>query len=143
MAHYVTTIEVPASPETAFAYIADFTNAQQWDPGTVESVRLDDGPLGVGARFRVVAGFFGRRIELEYVIEEHDPDRRVVLAVTGKSVTGRDTITIEPSGTGSSIVYDADLRLKGALRFLDKGLQVTFTNIGNKASDGLKKALGG
>jgi carbon monoxide dehydrogenase subunit G len=143
MAHYQSTIEVPASPADAFAYLADFTNAAQWDPGTVESTRLDDGPLGVGSRFRVVAGFFGRRIDLEYVIEQYEPDRRLVLGVTGKSVTGRDTITIAPSGTGSSIVYEADLTLKGAMRFLDKGLQLTFTNIGNKASEGLKKSLGG
>jgi carbon monoxide dehydrogenase subunit G len=143
MAHYQSTFEVPAAPADAFAYLADFTNAVQWDPGTVESTRADDGPLGVGARFRVVVAFFGRRIPLEYVIEQYEPDRRLVLGVSGKSVTGRDTITITPSGTGSTIGYEADLNLKGAMRVLDKGLQVTFTNIGNKASDSLKKSLGG
>jgi carbon monoxide dehydrogenase subunit G len=146
MAHYQTTIEVPARPEEAFRYVADVTNFETWDPGTVQAERLGEGentPFGVGARYRVVAAFFGRRIDFDYVVEEYDEPRRIVLVGRSKSVTSRDTISIEPSGDGSAITYDAELRLSGAMRVFDKGLQVAFTNIGTRAAEGLRKALGG
>jgi hypothetical protein len=143
MARYHTTIDVPAAPAKAFAYLADLANSTAWDPSVVEATRLDDGPLGVGARFRVLVAFYGRRIELAHTIETYEPDCRLVLVAKRKSVSSRDVITIEPAGAGSRITYDAELRLNGALRLLDRGLQLAFGGMGDRAAAGLRAALGG
>ena len=141
MAQYQTTIEVPASPESAFAYLADFTKTKDWDPSIVEAERIGDGPIGVGSQFRLVAAFFGRRIELTYTIERHDAPSTVALVGKGKSVESRDTITVEGTADGSRITYDAQLRLKGAMRLLDKGLQLQFSTMSERAAAGMKEKL--
>ena len=141
MAHYQTTIDVPATPDAAFAYLADFANTKEWDPSIVEAERLDGDVLGVGSRFRLVVAFFGRRIELEYAIERHESPNLLVLVGKGKSVQSRDTITIEANGDGSRVTYDAQLRLKGPMRLLDKGLQLQFATMSEKAVAGLAARL--
>jgi hypothetical protein len=58
-------------------------------------------------------------------------------------VRSRDTITVAATDAGTALTYDAELRLTGAMRLLDKGLQLSFTTMSEKATAGLKKALGG
>jgi hypothetical protein len=143
MAHHESTVEVPASPEDAFALLSDRSALSTWDPTMVESAALDPDAAGVGARYRVVAAFFGRRIELDEVIERHDAPQALVVVGRNKNVEHRTQYTIERRDGGARITTVADLKLKGAMRILDKGLQVTFTNVGDRAADGLRRALGG
>jgi carbon monoxide dehydrogenase subunit G len=143
MARYQTSFSVPLAPDAVCSYIADVTNTAQWDPSVVEATRLDDGPLVAGARFRVVVGLFGRRIELTDVIERLEAPHTVVRKGTGKSVVSTVTVTVEPDGTGARVTYDAHLALKGALRLLDKGMQLQFTTMSERAVAGLTTALGG
>ncbi len=49
------TIQTTLPLEETFALIADFANAQRWDPGVATSVRLDPGPVGLDARYRLDA----------------------------------------------------------------------------------------
>ena len=42
------TFTVDKPVEAVIAYLADFTNAEQWDPGTVTCVPVDDSPVQVG-----------------------------------------------------------------------------------------------
>jgi carbon monoxide dehydrogenase subunit G len=141
MAQHRSTIDVPADPATVFAYLSDLTNAKAWDPSVVEAERENGTTFGAGARFRVVVAFFGRRIELRYTVEQSDPPATLVLRATGKSVERLDTITIAPSDGGSRVTYDSSLRLKGPLRMLDKGLQLQFTTMTERATAGLKERL--
>ena len=43
------TIDVAAPLEEAFLYVADFRTATEWDPGIVQSRRVNNGPIGKGA----------------------------------------------------------------------------------------------
>jgi carbon monoxide dehydrogenase subunit G len=142
MATYRTTIVVPVAPAAAFDYLADVTNTKAWDPSIVEAERVDDGPVRVGSRFRLVVGVFGRRIELTYEIEQLESPSRLVFAAANKSVASRDTITVDRAPEGARVTYEADLRLKGALRLLDRGLQLQFTTMSDRAAAGLKEKLG-
>ena len=141
MAHHETTVDVPVTAEAAFAHLADRSLTSTWDPSIVESERTDAGPLGEGSRARLVVAFFGRRIELDEVIERYDSPRELVVTGRNKNVESRTVYRVEPFGHGATITAVSDLKLKGALRLLDKGMQVTFTNIGDKAADGLRRAL--
>jgi carbon monoxide dehydrogenase subunit G len=144
MARYTTTVESTWSPEDAFAYLADFSNARRWDPATLESERVgDDGPLAVGARFRLVVAFLGRRVPLEYRIVELDPaSGRVVLETDAPRVHGRDEITVQPAGVGSRVGYDAEVRIPGRLGALaDPLLGIAFRRMASGAADGLRREL--
>jgi carbon monoxide dehydrogenase subunit G len=142
MARYRTTIQTKKSPEEAFEYLADFANAREWDPGVVEGENLTGQPLGPDSRFRLVSRFLGRRVPLEYRISTFEPPRRVVFQADQAAVCSTDEIRVVSVGAGTSVTYDADLRLKGPLgRLMDPLLGLAFRRIGDRATAGLRNAL--
>ncbi len=115
MARYRATVISTRSAEETFDYLADFSNAEEWDPGTATAVRLDDGPVGLGSAFRLGVRVGTRVTPLEYRIVAFDRPHRVVLLAESGAVRSKDTVTITPAADGGSILsYEADLRLKGA-----------------------------
>ncbi|MCX6389758.1 MAG: SRPBCC family protein [Solirubrobacterales bacterium] len=134
-------VHSPLSASTVFERVADFSTTQEWDPGVVEAERLSDGPLEIGATFRVVAAFMGSKSELVYRITEFEPGHRVVLRGENSTVLSVDVITVDASGDGSVLTYDADLTLKGPLRLLDPLLGLAFGRIADRALAGLTEWL--
>ena len=142
MANYNATVTSPKSPEEAFDYLADFTNATEWDPNTNVS-ELVSGQAGeVGSRYRVVTEFGGREMELTYETVEVDRPRRVVLSSGNGSTDIRDTMTFEPNGPGTDVTYDANVAPKGIWKLADPVLTLIFQRVGSRAADGLREALG-
>lgn len=135
-------IEVAASPPTAFAYIADFTTTAEWDPGIASSVRRS-GDGGVGTEYDVVARFRGKELPFRYRVTELEAGRRIVLVGEGKSATSIDTIVVEPSGRGggSRVDYQADFRMKGLYVLAAPFLGGTFRELAQTALAGLKAQL--
>jgi hypothetical protein len=142
MARYRTTVTTSWDPEEAFAYLAEFSNVAEWDPGVLHASSLDPDPLRAGARFAVVASFLGRGIALEYRTEEIERPRRVVLRAETGSIVSRDEMTFEPvPGGATAVTYDAELRPRGVLRLADPLLALAFRRIGDRARDGLAARL--
>jgi hypothetical protein len=141
VAHYATTIRSKLAPAEAFAYMADFSNARFWDPSVSQAQRSDEGPLGVGSTFDLVARFAGRNVPLTYSIVEFEPAARVVLEAR-RGFVSRDTITVSESDDGGSIVhYDALLSFTGIGRLFDPLMQRVFDRVGAKAAAGIEAAL--
>ena len=46
-------VETTLPIDDVFEYVADFANSQEWDPGVATAERLDEGPVGLGSRFRL------------------------------------------------------------------------------------------
>jgi dehydrogenase/reductase SDR family member 12 len=134
-------IETPLELEAAFAFIADFANAMHWDPGTVTSERIGDGPVGLGARYRLGVRLGSRVAPMEYRITTFQPPHRVVLVGEGSGVSAVDEIRFEPSGSGTRIDYSADIRLGGVLRLVQPFLGRAFANLGRDALAGMQRAL--
>ena len=107
-------IDTPLAIDDAFAFVADFANSMHWDPGVATSERIDAGPVGVGARYRLGIRLRGRVAPMEYRISVYEPNRRVVLVGEGSGVAAVDEIRFTPRGTGTHIDYVADIRLQGA-----------------------------
>jgi carbon monoxide dehydrogenase subunit G len=134
-------VEVALSPKKAFAYLSDFTTTTEWDPGTVETVRVK-GDGGVGTTYRNRSRFGSRETELTYtVIERRDPEM-IRLRGENKTVVAVDTITVEPSGRGSRVVYEADFTFKGVWKALRPFLGGAFKKLGDEAEVGLRETLG-
>ena len=142
MARIVRRIEVPTPQADTFAYVADFTTTEEWDPGIDRARRLDDGPLDVGARFEVVSTFGGRPLPLIYTITAYEPPGRVVLEGEGSSFRGVDEIRFSPSGEGGTrIDYVADLRLRGIARLAEPFMRSRFERVGDDGMEGLRRTL--
>lgn len=129
MAGFRAEFDVDAPPEEVRAYLRDPVNRVDWDP----SVRSFDGST-------LTVGFYGRAVEVDYRLVDDEPTR-LVFTFEGK-VDGRDTFELEPTDTGTAVVMDTEVRLKGIARLLDRGLGLALGGIGENAARGLAKALG-
>jgi dehydrogenase/reductase SDR family protein 12 len=134
-------IETSLAPDEAFAFVADFANAEHWDPGVAASRRSDSGPLGVGAHYRLDVRIGGRIAPMDYRITVFEPGRRVVLEGTGSGVEATDEIRFERTATGTRIDYTADIRLRGPMRLLAPFASGAFARIARDARDGMQRAL--
>ena len=134
-------IQVSASQDEAFAYVAEFANAADWDPGIAEAKKVGDGPVREGTEFEIVALFRGRRQPFHYRVTTFEPSRRLVLFGEGEKARSVDEITFEPSGPGTRIVYVADIRLKGVARVAGPLLSRTMERMADDALAGLQSVL--
>jgi carbon monoxide dehydrogenase subunit G len=134
-------ITTPLPIADAFAYVADFANSQEWDPGVATAERIDGGPLGVGARYRLGIRRGSRVTPMEYEISVFEPPHRVVLVGSGSGVSAVDDIRFSESGGGTSVDYTADIRLRGLLRLAEPFMGRTFEKIATQAADGMQRTL--
>lgn len=136
-------VPIRTGADDAFGYLADFSNLPKWDPGIATATRSDEGPLAAGARFRVVAQFFGRKVPMDYVMERFDVGTRTaVLVGTADGIRATDRITVEPRGAGALVHWHADFELLGAQRFLSPLMRPLFSRLADKAMAGLAEKLG-
>lgn len=141
MARYTTTIPSGRPAPETFDYLAEFSNAQEWDPGVSEANPVPGSPEGVGRRFHLVNRFLGRSVPLDYEITDYQRPHQVVLRAESSTVTSVDTITVRSVEGGTELQYDADLRLKGLLAVFDPLLRLAFNRMGDRAAAGLRRAL--
>jgi carbon monoxide dehydrogenase subunit G len=134
-------IEVTAAPDATFAYLSDFANTAEWDPGIAEARRLTPPPTAVGSRFEIIALFRGRHQRFEYVVTELSDGSRIALRGDGEKACSDDVISVAASGSGTRVTYEADLRLKGLYRVAEPFLRSTFRRMGDDALDGLASRL--
>ena len=141
MARYTASIDSRLTPAAAFAYMASFDNAKEWDPSVIEARRLDSGDLRLGSSFRVVSRFAGRPVPLEYQITRLEAPRLVTLTATRQAFESRDTIVVEPHGAGSRVTYEARLVFHGAARLAEPLMQLLFSRVGARAAASLRTEL--
>lgn len=141
LAYFDTTIATSASPADAFRYLADFSNAAEWDPNVLRAVRLDDGPVAEGARFRVELSLGRRTVPILYTLESCEPDRLLVFRADEPWFRSLDTIELTPRPGGTQIHYDADLRLEGMAFLFDPLVHLGFQFSGQRSADGLRRTL--
>ena len=134
-------IETTLPIEEAFAFVADFANSSRWDPGVATSERIDAGPVGQGARYRLGVRMRGRVAPMEYRITTYEPPTRVILTGDGSSVAAVDDIRFERTATGTTIDYTADIRLRGWMRLIEPFAGGAFEKIAKDALGVMQRAL--
>jgi carbon monoxide dehydrogenase subunit G len=139
------TIRTDAAPEAVWDYLSDFTTTNEWDPGTVRTVRRS-GNGGVGTIYDNTSKFLGRETQVVYTVAETIAPTRIQLRGENASVTATDTITLTPEGSGTKVHYRAELVFKGVLGRLDPLLSLPLLNLpfkqlGDGAQRGIEQAL--
>jgi carbon monoxide dehydrogenase subunit G len=135
------TIDVSAPPDEAFRYVADFTTVTEWDPGILQSRRVNNGPVGQGATYDVMTLFRGNPVPFRYEVAEYEENRRLLFRGAGAKAKSVDEILFRATGTGTRITYRARLTMKGLYRLAEPFLRGTFASMGTKAMNGLKAKL--
>ncbi len=135
------TIETRLPINETFAFVADFANCSLWDPNTVTSERIDPGPVGVGARYRLGVRQRGGVVPMEYRVSAWEPRSRVVLIGEGSGVRATDEIRFEPTAAGTRVDYTADISLTGWMRLVEPLAGGAFAKIARDAAAGMQRAL--
>jgi hypothetical protein len=141
VARFRATIPSTLSQEEAFAYLAAFEHAAEWDPTVREASRVSEGELRVGTRFRVVSTVADLDVALVFEITRLEPPRLVVLEAGDASISARDSFSVEPAGEGSVVGYEATLELRGVRRLLEPATQAAFARAGRAAETTMRALL--
>lgn len=112
------------------AYLADFAHTEEWDPGTVRCVRLDDGPVRPGARWRNTSRFRGRETELLYELAVSEP-ARLLFVGENRTVHATDDLRFAGEGTATRLTYRASLVFKGFARLAEPFVRGEFERLGD------------
>jgi carbon monoxide dehydrogenase subunit G len=134
------TFSVAAPPDRVIDYLKDFSNAEEWDPGTQTCTRKGDGPIEVGTTWHNVSKIVGVTAELTYTLNKLS-NRTLVFVGKNESSTSVDTITVDASGAGSVITYRADLEMKGAAKLLSPAMKIVFEKIANDTEKQMTSVL--
>jgi carbon monoxide dehydrogenase subunit G len=89
-----------------FAFLSDFENTEQWDPGTIETRRLS-GDGGLGTTYRNRSSFMKREVELEYETIGYDPPTAFVCRGRNGRTTATDHLTFTRDGERTQVHYRA------------------------------------
>ena len=134
------TFHVTPTPQPILEYLANFSHAEEWDPGTVSCTRSDPGPVAVGASWHNVSKVAGLKTELTYTLERLTSDTLVFVG-KNKGATSTDTITVLPDGTGSKLTYRADLEMHGASALLSPAMKLIFEKLATDTERQLTSVL--
>ncbi len=134
------TFTVRPAPAAVVEYLKDFSNAEEWDPGTVSCTRLDSGPVAVGSRWHNVSKIAGVSTELAYELCELT-DSKVVLFGSNDTATSTDTITVVPDPEGSEITYESVVEMKGAAKLAAPVVKLVFEKLGVDTEKQLREVL--
>lgn len=135
------TMDVPTPPAAVYAYVADFKNLPRWDPTVKRVEQITPGPIGSGTRYVVVLTFLGSESTMDYVTKEHRPPVRAVLTGVAANAVATDTITVEPTATGSRLTWEAEITLGWPARILDPILKLLYSRDVAKAMANLEREL--
>ena len=91
-----TRIQIESPAAEVFAFVADQTNAPQWQDGLAEVRRVTDGPIGVGTEHVFVRQFAGRRIESRNRFTRFEPGRFVEFEIPEGWLTGTASYRVDP-----------------------------------------------
>lgn len=134
------TFAVDPAPSLVIDYLKDFSNAEEWDPGTVSCTRQGIGPIEVGTTFHNVSKIAGVETELTYELTELTAGS-VVLEGENDSATSVDTITVVPHGTGSEVTYTAVIEAKGIGKLAEPLMKLVFERVGTKTEQQMTEVL--
>ena len=133
------TVTTTAPPARVLPYLLDFENAVEWDSGTV-SCELLSGDGSPGTIWHNVSKFAGRTTDLDYTLESVTETTMVIVG-RNETTTSRDTITVVPDGSGSSVDYQAEFSFTGLGRWLWPVAMPLLNKLGNDTARTLKTAL--
>ncbi|MFF3448410.1 SRPBCC family protein [Streptomyces sp. NPDC002667] len=123
------------------AYLADFSHAEEWDPGTVTCRPAKAGvPLAEGAEWLNVSTFRGRRTELRYRLARRE-DQRLTFVGRNRTATSTDDLTFREESGATVLTYRARIEFHGLARLATPFLRGEFERLGDEVTHQLPHAV--
>jgi NAD(P)-dependent dehydrogenase (short-subunit alcohol dehydrogenase family) len=134
------TIEVTRTLAETFAYVAEFSRIEQWDPAVAKGTKLTSGQPGIGSRYQIdmKAGF-----TLYYEIIEFEPNKRLLMTVDSKVFSAEEEILFKPTDKGTEVRYIANFDFPAPVALMSRLSPGVMNWVGDAALEGLRTALEG
>ncbi len=136
MPRFVGSFVVNAPLDVVARYLTDPTHSPEWDV-TVATVTPDDRDP---AAWDLLVAFYGKRIPFRLVRQRAEPTA-IAFRGTHSSAVLDERFSLTAGEAGTVVDYEADVRLTGALRLLNKGLDSAFVALKAKSVARLVHAL--
>ena len=135
-------ISVQRSVADCYAYLADFSTIEQWDPGVYRAEKLSAGNPRLGSEFALQLSFLGRRTPMAYRISALQPDALIELQGEGDGYSAHDRIQLTCLGAEQTrIDYHAQISIASVPPGAGLLLPALMRRIAKKAVDGMAAAL--
>lgn len=121
-------------------FLADFSNAELWDPGTITCDRVGTGGLSVGSEWHNVSEFRGRRTELLYRLARFDTDHLTFVG-RNKTATSTDDMRFEEHDGRTRLTYRAHVEFNGLARLATPCSSGSSTGSGTRCPSGCPRRL--
>ena len=116
MARFEQSVTINRPIEEVFAFVSDLEKQALWRSGLEVAELTSDGPFGVGATYREVERFLGRKIERTMEVTGFEPNVKCSFKSTSGSVAFSATILFEAHEGGTRVSMAADAELGGFFR---------------------------
>lgn len=128
--------------QDCYAYLADFSTTEQWDPGVLRADKLTLGVPRAGTRFALQLNVMGRAVPAAYELRECAPGRELLLAGEGVGFRVIDHLRLDALGPAQTrLHYTADMSLSKLGGWLGPMLRPWGERLGDLAMSGLRRAL--
>ncbi|MDQ4038607.1 MAG: SRPBCC family protein [Actinomycetota bacterium] len=134
------TFTVKQPPDKVVAYLKDFANTEQWDPGTVSTTRVGNGPIAVGTTWRNISEFRGRKTQLEYRLTRAE-SRRLTFVGKNKTATSTDDLNFREVDGGTEISYHAHFEFHGLAKLATPFLKAPLEKLGNDTERQMRETI--
>ena len=138
-----TTVEIARPVPKVFAFVADQTNAPEWQDGLHEVRRLTEGPIGVGTEHEFTRRFAGREMVSRNRFVSFEEDRFVEFEIPSGWLRGRASYRTAPSATGTSLTSRIQFRAHGPARLFESLLSRLIARDSRRDEARLKRLLEG
>lgn len=137
-----TSVEIARPPQEVFAFVADQSNAPQWQRGLHEVRRLTEDPIGVGSKHEFLRTFAGRRFASRNRYVAFEPGRYVQFEIPSGWISGTASYWTETSAlAGTVLTSRMELHLRGPLKLLEPVLSRLLAKDSRRDEQRLKNLL--
>ncbi len=109
---------IARSPEEVFAVIADPTEATRFLDNITESVKVTDGPIGVGTVIRETRVVGGKTASADLVVDAYEPHTHVAISSAAEGITVLYHYRLSPEGDGTRLEWTCELEAGGLRKMM-------------------------
>lgn len=141
MIGFIGHLDVDQPPEQVFELLADMAELHRWNPNVSDSRRASGGRLEPGSRYESIIARGPVRMTAHSELKAVELDRMVRYEASIGPFWSIDSLTFQPSGAGTHIIFFNQSRTPTWMRPLTPLLNAAFQRQARRAVEGARRYL--
>ena len=105
-------VDINQPVERVFDFVTDPRNNAKWQTDILELEMISENHFGLGATYRCVNRFMGKRIESENEITDYAPGKTCCIRITNGVLTGKCSMFFKALEDGTKFIASGELDLR-------------------------------